>query len=231
VFISLMCLIVTSVTSGFRASQLKAFVYAATAADLVAAGMFLLGWWWLTRPDAGQLTTNRGERPRQHIRIAVTLLVFTKLTLTMLPVASNLPAHIVTLIRAVDRLTLCIGLVAGMRYLQWLAARLPSESVQKRATTLFKALLVTASLFAIYYTAQFISMLGLNLGAESMEAKLLRIAVRGGKAFSGWASMYCFFVICSLFNQLRKELRRIRDAQQGPPPAVSGGPATPETAC
>ena len=29
---------------------------------------FSLGWWALTIPDAGQLTTNRGQRPRLIVR-------------------------------------------------------------------------------------------------------------------------------------------------------------------
>jgi hypothetical protein len=177
----------------------------------------------VTRPDAGQLATNRGERPRQRTRIAVVLLVFTKIGMLVLPHVVSLDDAVQLLIRMLDRMALCLGVAAGMQYIMWLAPRLPSDVVLKHATRLLKVLQFVAWMIVVCYVTLLIEKLGTGIAYDSPAATILRIVEKISRFAVGLAAAYSFLTLSILFNHIRKELARISEAQRGPAPAVSGG--------
>jgi hypothetical protein len=125
-------------------------------AKVLVAGASIYGYWQFSAPDPGQLSTNRGQTPRRLIRIAAgikglsTLCTFLFVaSLGYLPSINQISggrgatalgavALALALLSAVvylaDRAASCIQFFAAMLYVRWLAGRIPSPTLVKRAT-------------------------------------------------------------------------------------------------
>jgi hypothetical protein len=109
-------------------------------------GVFLMGWWLLTTPDAGQLTTSRGERPRRVVRACVALAAAVKLATIGAVMAWSLGGLPLLGAAALDVLAMLAGHCAGMLYVRWLADRVPSDSLYDRAGSVMFLLLALGAL-------------------------------------------------------------------------------------
>ena len=69
VMASMVLVIVTIVVLMIAVRSCRGWTTTSFIASLVVSfGLFLGGWWLLTTPDLGQLTTNKGEQPRRFAR-------------------------------------------------------------------------------------------------------------------------------------------------------------------
>ena len=116
--------------------------YSLEAWLLATWATFVTGWWALTTPDAGQLTTNRGQHPRRIVR--VTLAVSSSMVLAGLIIALTgwASGRVVLVLALLNTGAIAFGFFVSMLYLRWLAARAPSPGVVARAGDLMKAIAV-----------------------------------------------------------------------------------------
>lgn len=118
----------------------------AQVAGLVPAVLSVYGWWLLSAADPGQLSSNKGERPRKLIRAAVIancLIAITSLVINILssmgatptPATGSMqPLHMLELLMSIVNLAATlVQFFASMLYLAWIGPRLPSLRVVKRA--------------------------------------------------------------------------------------------------
>lgn len=112
-----------------------------------AAGLY--GYFLYASPDPGQMSNNRGEKPRQILRIAIVVSAVAALTqmglealsLFLTPAPGQVgAADGVAMLSAVAGLAGSVAWIvqffAAMVYTKWLAPRIPSPRVLKRASLL-----------------------------------------------------------------------------------------------
>ena len=125
---------------------------ALTLVGIIGTAISLVGYYSYSVADPGQLATNKGESPRRLIRIAIVLVavgVLGQAGLTLAaamtpPAAPNAPGFGVnTGLGGLAAIAWILGLLAGvvqffaaMMYTKWLAPRIPSAKVFKRAKLL-----------------------------------------------------------------------------------------------
>jgi hypothetical protein len=125
------------------------FIALLQLAGLGVVGTFLAGWWLLTTPDAGQLTNNRGERPRRVVRACVVGAAAIKLATIGAVMASSLGGLPLLGAAALDVLAMLAGHCAGMLYVRWLADRVPGENLYNRAASVMFLLLALGVLVMV----------------------------------------------------------------------------------
>jgi hypothetical protein len=103
---------------------------------------FVAGWWALTVPDAGQLTTSRGQRPRVIVRGTVALSSCVVLAAFVIGMFGHPGARTVMALSLANLAAVGIGFFASMLYVRWLASRAPSQRIAERAANLMKAIAV-----------------------------------------------------------------------------------------
>lgn len=117
-----------------------------TLLQLAGTGVALalvVGWWWFSAPDPAMLGRDKGDTPRRIVRITL----IASLVATLLQTAAGISAtSTVTpaggtgmVIMAAGILALIAGVVgyfAQVLYVRWLARRIPSQKIEKRASTL-----------------------------------------------------------------------------------------------
>jgi hypothetical protein len=156
----------------------------------------LAGWWLFSEDDPAYIGTNRGSTARVIVRGSTAVaLAFTigNVTFSLMPVRSGLSMMFAPLAGFASLIVWTVQFLGAMFYLRWLSARLPSEYVRRRATTLMwlcPVLVMGPILFV------FIARVGGVLG-------LLMIV---GVA----ASLVLYW---NLLNRIRGEIRTIRARQ------------------
>jgi len=109
---------------------------------LIPTAMSLWGWWLISSPDPGQLSTNTGQTPRRIIRITTAIgaafmlmdVVFSLLADVGGPSAEHGPLAILSMIGSVAAIVAwCVQYFASMLYIKWLSPRLPSKRIHNRA--------------------------------------------------------------------------------------------------
>lgn len=124
----------------------RPLVIVAQFAGLVVLGVFLAGWWLVSTPDEGQLSRNRGERPRRTVRLCVLAAPAVKAVTVSVGLGWPTSFYALAGLAAADIATMVVGYGAGLLYVRWLAQRVPSEGMQRRAGTL---LWLLAGLFGL----------------------------------------------------------------------------------
>lgn len=117
--------------------------------SLAATATSLYGYFLYASPDPGQMSNNRGEKPRQILRVAIVVsavasiaqIALGGLALTMGPTPGQVgAAQGVMMLSAVAGLAGSVAWIvqffAAMLYTKWLAPRIPSPRVLKRASLL-----------------------------------------------------------------------------------------------
>ncbi len=117
-------------------------------AALGQASLSVYGWWLLSAADPGQLSTNRGERPRRLIRIAVIAnasITLAGFAIDLLGGVGAIPAgtsgaksiHVISIVMEIVSIgATLVQFFASMLYIAWIGPRLPSLRVVKRARTM-----------------------------------------------------------------------------------------------
>lgn len=114
---------------------------------MLASGVSIYGYYLYSSPDPGQLGNNRGEQPRQIVRIMLVVSVVAAITQFALMLIGNRGAGITMgaaagidwmqiLASAIGGIAWIIQFFAVMLYTRWLAPRIPSERIFKRAKLL-----------------------------------------------------------------------------------------------
>ncbi len=179
-------------------------------------GLFLLGWWKLTTPDPGQLTTNKGEKPRQVARIAILAVAAITVLDTLLRqmVAWSTP---ITLTMTIASYT-AVGTAffSCMLYLRWLSPRIPSTKLYQYARTL---MIFIAVVFTLQLGATITLMIVLRAALASTSGVPFTLLVVSNVVIGigNFAALVMYFKVFSL---LRKELLAVQLEQSplGLPP-------------
>jgi len=185
---------------------------------LVVSGCFLAGWWFLTSPDLGQLTANKGEKPRQIVRVCVGIAAVAKIITTVLPFIITIDTAVHMVLQLLDSLVLFVGFFAGMLYLRWLTPRIPNYNAYKRAKTLMIMISVVIGLYLITAVIGLLTYWsttgGKPAGAAPAAGAALTAAVPtmvGGcaAAIMGLVTLIMYY---NLFSWLRKDFKRVLEA-------------------
>jgi hypothetical protein len=172
--------------------------------SLAANLAFLTGWWLLSSPDAGQLTTNKGQPPRRYVRfITATVLGFVALGAAAPFLQRWADPGLIRIVGLLAYPVMGAGFWAGMLYIRWLAPRIPDGRVHARA----KALLVLlGSVILAVLIAIGIAVAGNDVGAAIVAAILiLAVAI---------SSIVALLMYCRMFYMLRSGLKAIVQAQR-----------------
>jgi hypothetical protein len=154
------------------------------------------GWWMCSAPDpAVRPGTDRGDKPRQWVRLAVAASAVMSLISTVAQFAgAPTPAGIGAVAIAGTVLLGLLGLAvaavkffASMKYLSWLGPRLPDPAVVTRARG---------------YMWQ------------------LPLWTTVGMLLCGLGPLIAMILYYGLINRVRKDLRRVREEQRRPAPAT-----------
>src|SRR4051812_14643923 len=98
--------------------------------------LFLLGWWALTEPDLGQLSKNKGERPRRLARITLLIVGVMSVLSVLRELVLPGPGELTIAMAIASYIAMGVGFYAGMLYIRWLAPRIPNPRAHSRARTL-----------------------------------------------------------------------------------------------
>jgi hypothetical protein len=171
---------------------------------LATWGAFVAGWWALTVPDAGQLTTNRGQRPRLIVRVTLglsSIMILAGVLVSLL----GLGDWSATAALALLNLTAVgVGFFASMIYLRWLAARAPSPRVASHAKNLMRTI-------AILGTVDLLALTRIN--------GLIALAV----IVTGFAGMGVLASYGNMFSWLCEALRPVCDKHNRESPGAIAG--------
>lgn len=123
------------------------FIFSVLSLAATAAGLF--GYYLYASPDPGQLGNNRGEKPRQILRVAIVVsaiaaiaqIGFGGLALFMSPTPGQIGAAegvmmLSSLAGLAGSIAWIVQFFAAMVYTKWLAPRIPSPRILKRASLL-----------------------------------------------------------------------------------------------
>jgi len=118
-------------------------------AGLIGTALGLYGYYFYSTPDPGQLGSNKGESPRKVLRVAIWIsavcsvlavpLQFLFDESSMAPSATNetiLVGVMTFAISMISAIAWVVQFFAAMLYTKWLAPRIPSERILKRAKLL-----------------------------------------------------------------------------------------------
>ncbi len=106
-----------------------------TAMSIVGVVLHLVGYVFYSRPDPGQMTANKGEKPRRRLRQSLAMQVALYIGSEVMRYTPSIAA-IPWMHGAVDIASLTamvINFHASMVYTQWIARRLPNEALASRA--------------------------------------------------------------------------------------------------
>jgi hypothetical protein len=169
---------------------------------IMATLAFWGGWWLLTWPDAGQLTTNKGQRPRRIVRISLGFIV----GLVALIFCATLFGHwadpgAVRLLGLLIYPAMGVAFWSGMLYIRWLAPRIPDGQVNRLARKLMYlfGFIVAALLIGGFFAA---------VGGDAMCGAAALFLGAALAAIVGLC-MYCW-----LFYSLRVSLMMIAAKQR-----------------
>ncbi|MFG0285205.1 MAG: hypothetical protein ACF8R7_12345 [Phycisphaerales bacterium JB039] len=109
--------------------------------SLGASIAMVAGWWLFSAPDPGMLSTDKGDTPRKIVRITVVIQAISVVVQSIMTVAPSMMTNplgggLMMLVGIASLAAMVVGYFAQMLYVKWLAPRLPSERVFKRARTL-----------------------------------------------------------------------------------------------
>ena len=168
------------------------------AVGLIGTGLSVVGWYLFSTPDPGRHILDRGDRPRQVLRIAVVIsaaLTVMTYTIELIDPATRSPGlrpvSAYGLLQVLAILLMIAGFVlwaimffAAMRYLQWMAPRLPNAAHVKTA---------------------------------GRYMWLLPVLYIPGMALCGLGPLVALVLYYNLLNAFRKELKVIRTRKSGIP--------------
>jgi hypothetical protein len=161
---------------------------------------FVVGWWLITWPDVGQLSSNKGQRPRRIVRYSLVAVVAVVGAVAIMP---YLPIHLHRETRWLISLlmypAMAVGFWAGMLYLRWLAPRIPDGRAHFRA----KALLV---LFGSIVGANILGIFVIAVSSHEAGPACLAGLLSFGAAI---ASVIAVIMYCRLFYLLGNSLEGI----------------------
>jgi hypothetical protein len=187
---------------------------------LASTLLFLIGWWVFATVDQGQLSTNKGERPRRIVRImlvAIAGLSILNFALSALPM--NGAGVFIGLLTLVNYLAMAIGFFAGMLYVRWLAPRIPNERAWKRAKTLMIAISVIIGAYIVLIALAVLA----SLSAMGGGPRSPLLALAGGLGvLAGLAGLVTIIMYYNLFAWMRKDFKGILAAQALQPKPIQG---------
>ena len=139
--IAVICLVVAAmavfgVFAGRRGSSPPDLQLWMSIAMLPVTAAQLLGWWLFSAPDPAILGTEKGQSPRNIIRISVAVTAGAAvLDLLVRAMATRRPevAMLAMLAGTVTTVASIVQFFASMLYLRWLAPRLPDRSLEEQA--------------------------------------------------------------------------------------------------
>lgn len=182
--------------------------------------LFLVGWWVFATVDEGQLSTNKGERPRRVVRITLMVIGATTLLSFVLNLAPGQGTQVLGgLLTLLNYVAMAVGFYAGMRYVRWLAPRIPNEKAWKRAKTLMIMLTV---LIGAWILAVVVGVLAaMQAAAKSRLGPMIAVfsVVMIVAVIGGLVTLVMYY---NLFSWLRKDLKRVLAAQAGDPAGLLG---------
>jgi hypothetical protein len=213
---SILLLVVQSIGSALIANMLPGSGPLVAVLSVGNSLLFVAGWWLLTTPDAGQLSTNKGETPRRLVRIAVV----TSLGITVLShLLSTLKLGDPTLLALIGLVSMAVagvGFYAGMIYLRWLTPRVPDMKAFRRA----KVLMILVALVIVLYLVTAAAAIPLIMKPTGPAGP----AARPGAVTWGWlagvgvaaglSGLVTLIMYYNVFAWLRKDLVAIRAGQQ-----------------
>ena len=142
---------VIGVGAGAPGSAHQFLEWGSLAGSLVGTGLSIYGWYLFSTPDPAGHLLDPGDRPRRIVRIAVLVTAAITLISTVIqflePAAArnpwvgrgNTPAGFMAVLAIVlmiaGFIVWIVQFFAAMRYLQWLAPRIPDTKLAKRART------------------------------------------------------------------------------------------------
>jgi hypothetical protein len=212
---SLLLLIVCVVAVAFSATAgVGPLAVLAGLGMLASTIAFLVGWWMLTTPDAGQLSTNKGERPRQIVRSTLLVIVATAL-LSFVIRAIPAPGTQVLggLLTLLNYVAMAVGFYAGMLYVRWLAPRIPNPKAWRRAKVLMILLAVMIGMYILLIIAVLLTVAG---SGRSPVVGVLAGVVGIIALVGGLTALIMYY---NLFSWMRKDLKNVLAVQatQGAP--------------
>jgi hypothetical protein len=167
----------------------------------VANLTFCLGWWMLTWPDIGQLSTNKGQRPRRIVRVTSAVIFCFILASACAPMYRGLvPPGLTALLTVFTVIAMAVGFLSGMLYIRWLAPRIPDGGINRLAKTLL--ILIGSMIGALVLTA-------MTSGHGDPGCAAVTLVL--GAAVAGIISVIGY---CMLFARLRAALLSIEAAQR-----------------
>jgi hypothetical protein len=135
-------LFILGIVLAFAFSAAQSVMLVGQGLSLIPAALSVWGWWLLSSPDPGQLASNKGESPRQVIRVtvaiqaAITVVHFATTAVSTMAIGSQAVGGIGVMALAMNRVARGASVAqffAAMLYIKWLATRLPSPRAEKRA--------------------------------------------------------------------------------------------------
>ncbi len=217
VLVSVVLVIALNIALFVLHARLPGAVFLVQYFSIGVLSVFVLGWVWFTTPDAGQLSTNKGEKPRRIVRACLTALIALKVGTVTLPLLVPVHRHVMSALTRVDNVLLAVGLVAGMHYLMWLAVRLPNQDIFRNAGRLRSYLWIVAVCTSVTVLALLLEGPAKSWGLSPNAAKLVDTGVKLGKGLVRFAgsvvTLLAFIRFCSLFTKLRGNLATVADAQ------------------
>jgi hypothetical protein len=120
-------------------AAVRSFTVGLQAVSVAISLALLLGWWMFSAPDPAIIGVNTGATARQVVRITLIINAIATLVNASLEViaVNSPPAQAILLTFAfIALIAWAVQFFASMRYVQWLAPRLPNEHVHRRARLL-----------------------------------------------------------------------------------------------
>jgi hypothetical protein len=179
---------------------------------LGATILFLVGWWLFATVDQGQLSTNKGERPRRVVRITLLVIAVTSLLAIVLNLAAPPSiSALAGLLTLVSYAAMAVGFYAGMRYVRWLAPRIPNEKAWKRAKTLMIMLTALIIDWLVIIVLAVFSAIRAFARTGSGPMTVLLVSLVAAAVIGGVVTVIMYY---NLFSWLRKDLLKIQKGQR-----------------
>jgi hypothetical protein len=162
--------------------------------NLVTAGLYLLGGWFLTMPDPSGLGEDKYGKSRQIIRIAL----FTGIAGHLITLVQQTPGihpvvrSFLTLFSALVAIISVIGQFATLNYLGKLALRIPDYEIAKRARFLMYAIGISYGVLACFGLVA--ALIGFAGGMGGTAIGLGCVAGLAGLALLVFGVMYLFML-------------------------------------
>lgn len=210
---------------------------------LAGAAVIFVGVWFLTIADPSGRGENSYGKIRQAARIGLCIGMLSNLIGTAEAVGLIPSGMVIASVTAVlvSELIWVVGTFCLLKYIEKLAARIPSPHLQDRSELVFWGFGLSAGAMAILVFVTFLAQLASPMGGAAMGCMAVLAMIVVGIAFIVFAVMYLLLLggLASEFDLARKEgekqaaMLRKRTLSGPPkqrPRAIEPGPAGPPSA-